>query len=69
MLYALFWVIPRHSNSSLIPSQNFANVRAAGRNGEPSKVHDCTVDSCLDLKEVTEQTAVNCTVDVSGEKL
>ena len=25
--------------------------------------------SFLNLKEVTEQTAVNCTVDVNGEKL
>ena len=55
--------------SCLVPSQHAAVTGTARKNLETFKVHDWTVDSCLDLQEFTEQTAVNCTVDVTGEKL
>ena len=48
-------------------SEYAAIIGTAWKNGETFKVHDWTVTVFLDLKEVTEKTAVNCTVDVSGE--
>jgi len=55
--------------SSIVLSQHAAIIRTARKNGEPIKVHDWTLTVFLDVKEVTEQTAVICTVDVDGEKL
>jgi hypothetical protein len=60
---------PRHFNSNTVRSQNVVIVINAGKNGKPFKVDEWTLTVFLDLKEVTEQTAVNCTVDMSGEKL
>ena len=48
-----------------VPSQYAALISAARKNGGPFKVHKLDHDSFLDLCELSEQTAVNFTVDVS----
>ena len=55
--------------SSFVLSQHVAVIRTARKDREPIKVHDWTLTVFLDLKEVTEQTAVNCTVGWGWRKI
>jgi len=45
---------------------NYWSCKEERRAEQSSRLH---FDSFLEPKEVTEQTAVNCTVDVTGKKM